>query len=46
MLLQIAYHQLHVEVVDVLFGDFLRPEENGLKPGQVGDQLYLPVQTL
>ncbi len=46
MLLKIAHRQLHVEIVDVLFGDLFQPEENGFKAGQVGDQFYLPVQAL
>ncbi len=46
MLLEIAHRQLHIEIVDILFGDLFQPEENGFEPGQVGDQFYLPVQAL
>jgi hypothetical protein len=46
MLLDISYRQLHVEIVDVGFGDLLQPEEDRLKSTQFRYRFDLLVQAL
>jgi hypothetical protein len=46
MLLDIAYSQLYVEIVDVGFGDLLQPEKDGFKPAQFLYSFNLLVQAL
>jgi hypothetical protein len=46
MLLDIAHRQLHIEIVDVRFGDLLQPEKDRLEPTQFVDALDLLVQAL
>ena len=42
MLLDIADHQLHFEIVGVLLGDFVQPVKNRLQPRQFSHMLDLP----
>ncbi len=46
MLLDIAYRQLHVEIVDVRLGDLLQPEKDRFEPAQFLHALDLLVQAL
>ncbi len=46
MLLDVADHQLHFEIVGVLLGDLVKPVIDWLQALQTGHKAYLLVQTL
>jgi hypothetical protein len=46
MLLDVANHQLHLEIVRVLLGDLVQPVIDWLQSLQAGHQAHLLVKTL
>ena len=46
MLLDVAHHQLDLEIVRVLLGDFVQPEKDRLQTRQLRDLVDLLVQAL
>lgn len=46
MLLDVAHHQLHFEIVRMLPGDVVQPEEDRLQVLQLGHAFDLLIETL